>query len=221
MQPGCVTQRPALALQMVEIITFWSGVEALLGQILATLVRSSASPVIEEFFSLRNTSKQREKLEEKASHILPVYALDALSVGLILFAKESKIRNRIVHYNSGISPHVVDAILLQDPKHAVRHAVKMAELVDNLDPYNPDGSRRVPIPQMDLKSVYVYRQKDFDDIKRSMHEVHIIVSLLAFQLQPRWRHDQRFEQLESMPRFQEGFRRLREGRQTTQAAPRE
>src|SRR5260370_36355348 len=80
-----VRNRPALALSMLSVITYWSVLESMIAKTLMEVLGVKAKSVIEDFIQRASSTKQRELLQQHAGPMLTLDLRDCLEPLLIMF----------------------------------------------------------------------------------------------------------------------------------------
>lgn len=163
---------PELASWVSAIIAGWSGTEAHLGRIFATLIGSQHPIALSMYTEVKSFDVQKALLERTAREILPEDDALLLSALLIVIRPISGLRNQFAHWIWGASADPkLNALLLAEPKHfmnlTVEH-IKFRENQINEGPHDFVGK----FPSLDRKYMWVYRLNDFREAKEKIDRAY-------------------------------------------------
>ena len=167
----------------MDVLTYFASAEADISGTLANiyvLKLVEVEQTIKDFLNTPNGKSQREKLLEAAKDILDEQGQDELGTLLLMMETAQKKRNRLVHWVSGYSPEIPDAVLFQDPLDYVRESLdrekflrdsraKMEKAMDE-GIWPPE-----PTPDLDTdkyrKKILVYKEVDFREMRAEVSEI--------------------------------------------------
>jgi hypothetical protein len=116
MNPGCLQERPNIALGIALIASHWADIELLLGIMYTYLLAGQEPTALSNYFSQRDLNKRRAMCHHAAKLKLSPDLVSELSD---LYDKVSKVateRNTIVHGLWAITDSKPDSVLLAEPK---------------------------------------------------------------------------------------------------------
>jgi hypothetical protein len=173
----------------MNVVAEWSILESFINGLFVELLGAGATTAAAIFSSIRSQAGQRDAFRAVASVALEDDQdnQDILVAVLEVCDRASRLRNRICHWVWGHSRELPDAVLLGDPTAMTTHR---ATMLDYTHEVMKPGSRP-PMPEIDERRIYVYREADFVEasqkIQRAIALVASFEGALAQRRYQKWR----------------------------------
>jgi hypothetical protein len=226
--PDGLLQKPNLANLVAVAIGWSSNIEYALGLVLVTMLDANVKPAFAMFSAITSAAAQRSALSSAAEAVLSPDDLEIFGAVLAVARTTSEQRNKFAHGLWGTSPQVPDALLLVSPEHILGvHAQQThffslpPDLMMDLDQW-PSG-------EIDPTKIFVYREKDFQNLIRDFEQTATIVARFRDLVDPRLKRyekcfpepprDEILRQLSNQRPFAEALSRIRERQKKRQKAP--
>jgi hypothetical protein len=172
---GAPAKNPELCAQVLMVLSAWGKLDTEMGVVFASFLNTQAEIGVAIYNQLTNLNTQDAAMRAAASLVLDKNKMD-LFLALMKIAKGPRDqRNQIAHGVWGYSEDLPDALLLLNPKIALKfrgQIVAASEFLKSLGPKPmPDGmlSRIIGSPRI-AEDVWVYRQTDFDEVHKQLVE---------------------------------------------------
>lgn len=204
-------KRPQLAIRVAETVAAWAQAEVALGLTAATLLGGNASTVMAMHASLNGFQPRADSLLAAARTRLSAEDGDLFEATLGVIRKAATKRHEFAHWLWGHCDELPDALLLVEPKELWARSAQVHEWGTRSFP--PGGYLPVATPQLvHPKSVWVYREPDFDEAFSSVTRALLFADELTFLVAPSpAEHDVARHQLCNEPEIRRALDKLHTG----------
>ncbi|WP_439544834.1 hypothetical protein [Sandarakinorhabdus sp.] len=182
--PSVFVERPQLAILVMRVISLWSSIDSNLAQMLSSFLKADFAVGAAMYASLSSGESKRAALLGAARQALSPNDFDLLNA-VLKVSKASRLRrNEFAHHVWGISPQLVDALLLIHPINLMQYNVALRERSEKMRPslisaiQGPMKMELPPFPRLDTKRIYVFKDKDLlEDVEMAQQSLSNICLL--------------------------------------------
>lgn len=196
-------RRSDLAPFIAKIIAGWALVEVGIGTMLSFILEAEFAATAAMLYSLRSSSAQIDAVAAAGKAKLTGRDLEMFEAVLIIARAAAKKRNAIAHHVWAHSDELPDALLLVEPQAYVNHFVELHSKIATKSFHHP-WKLLAPDPE----HVFVYREKEFDEIIAEIYAVQRCVVFASFHLDPKVDGDY-YQELCEEPLIADALERMR------------
>lgn len=205
--PSVLHRYPAIAVRLGEVIATWARIESTLGYILAIMLKSGVHASMAMYAAILNSRIQLDALEAVARVTLSQSDFEIFGAVITLVKRAGAKRHRLAHWNWGYSPETDNAVILIDPDALISANTAASEIIQKIS----NGEITSELPSINTKMVFVYRERDLDEIVEEMKNLHkMLLELAGLAISPEGPGASLpRSQLLDEPQIQEVLRRIR------------
>jgi hypothetical protein len=178
-EPVALRRNPELATLIGDVISLWSHIEANLSVVLVRMLEGGVRSGAAMYRAVQSFRAQMAILEAVARITIEPEHVAAFEAVLALVRSVAKKRDKLVHWIWAYSPDVEDALLLINPNYALDYHTSLSEhLAKHLKHGESIEATQSEVPPIDPRAVFVYREKDLQEIIYELNTVWNVTETL-------------------------------------------
>jgi hypothetical protein len=178
-EPVAFRRNPELATLVGDVISLWSHIEANLSVVLVRMLEGGVRSGAAMYRAVQSFRAQMAILQAVARIAIEPEHVASFEAVLALVRRAAMKRDKLVHWIWAYSPDVEDALLLIDPDYAMDYHTSLSE---HLAKHQKHGesieATHSEVPPIDPGAVFVYRDKELQEIIYELNAVWNITETL-------------------------------------------